>query len=227
MEAVDLDNIFFLPLSQQALEEMENLKLELQTVPYEEDTYDQWKPFQGTGYSSKKFYDFAFSTVQAGTIFSQIWKSKCTPWIKFFIWLVLIDRLNTKFMLTRRHITFQGDNTCVLCTTGADETIDHLFFSCPFAGLCWTKISFNWDLTLNLEDRILKGTNDIGLDFSMEAAMIAAWELWKIRNDRVFNRGNPTVSRRFCNFKNQCLLHTVRFKADLRSAFCSWLDAFS
>jgi len=29
MEAVDLDNIFFLPLSQQALEEMENLKLEL------------------------------------------------------------------------------------------------------------------------------------------------------------------------------------------------------
>ena len=72
MEAVDLDNIFFHPLSQQALEEMENLKLELQNVPYEEDTYDQWKPFQGTGYSSKKFYDFAFSTVQAGTIFSQI-----------------------------------------------------------------------------------------------------------------------------------------------------------
>ena len=130
-------------------------------------------------------------------------------------------------MLTRRHITFQGDNTCVLCTTGADETIDHLFFSCPFAGLCWTKISFNWDLTLNLEDRILQGTNDIGLDFSMEAAMIAAWELWNLCNSKIFDNGTPTLHIWLKKFRYQVYLQLVRVREDKRLSIILWLEAIT
>ena len=114
-----------------------------------------------------------------------------------------------------------------MCTTGADETIEHLFFNYPFADQCWAKININWDLTLNLEDRLLQGMQNNGLEFFMEASMIATWEIWKIRNDKIFNRGNPSINRWFCNFKSQCLLQSIRFKADLRSAFCYWLDAFS
>ena len=60
-----------------------------------------------------------------------------------------------------------------------------------------------------------------------EAAMITAWELWKIRNDSIFGKHEPSFSRWFCNFQSQCLLQSVRFKGDLRSSFCFWLDAFS
>jgi hypothetical protein len=61
----------------------------------------------------------------------------------------------------------------------------------------------------------------------MEAVVTATWEIWKLRNDRVFNDGPVHVDIWFRNFKNQCLLQSLRFKDDLRSAFCFWLDAFS
>ena len=61
----------------------------------------------------------------------------------------------------------------------------------------------------------------------MEVVTIAAWEIWKIRNDRMFNNGKVHVNIWFANFKNQCLLQSLRFKDDLRSAFCFWLDAYS
>jgi hypothetical protein len=139
----------------------------------------------------------------------------------------MVDRLNTKTMLRRRHISNQNDVSCVLCTSGLDEDIDHLFFECPFAQQCWNSIGFAWDVSLPLMDRIVTAHNVHHMPFFIEASVIAAWELWKIRNDRVFRGQNPSPTRWFVNFKNQCLLQSVRFKEDLRSAFCFWLDAFS
>jgi hypothetical protein len=63
--------------------------------------------------------------------------------------------------------------------------------------------------------------------FFVEAIVIAAWEIWKISNDRVFSNGQVHVGIWFSNFKNQCLLQSLRFKDDLRSAFCFLLDAYS
>jgi hypothetical protein len=65
------------------------------------------------------------------------------------------------------------------------------------------------------------------LDFFQEMALLATWELWKLRNDKIFNRDNHLVTRWPSNFKNQCFVHLDRFKVDLQSTFCAWLDAFS
>jgi len=40
MEAIDLDSLFLLPLSQQAFEELETLQAQLQDIPYDEDAVD-------------------------------------------------------------------------------------------------------------------------------------------------------------------------------------------
>jgi hypothetical protein len=83
-----------------------------------------------TTYSSRKLYKLAFQNVPTHPIFTWIWKSKCTPRVKFFTWLVLLDRLNTKVMLRRRNLFDEEDEVhCVLCTEGIDEDLDHLFFS--------------------------------------------------------------------------------------------------
>lgn len=59
--------------------------------------------------------------------------------IKVFLWLLLADRLNTRDMLHRRHYNIGSDLNCLLCG-GARETVEHLFFDCPFSVSCWNKL---------------------------------------------------------------------------------------
>jgi hypothetical protein len=137
-----------------------------------------------------------------------------------------VDRLNTKTMLSRRHIGDRSNDHCVLCNLSANEILEHLFFLCPFAVHCWNHHNFNWDINLSFEGRLAQASQDSGLPFFLEATMIATWELWKIRNDHIFNRQQPSQQRWFQNFKNQCSSQSVRFSPDLWSVFCFWLDAF-
>jgi hypothetical protein len=85
--------------------------------------------------------------------------------IRFFTWLVCVDRLNTETMLTRRHINVHDDELCVMCETGGLETINHLFFDCTFARQCWSIILFHWDMSLGIEDRFLKAIREHVIPF--------------------------------------------------------------
>ena len=88
-------------------------------------------------------------------IFAKLWKSKCTPRLKFFAWLMFVDRLNTKNMLSRRHFNVQPHTWCVLCTSNTEEDLYHLFFSCPFASACWNLLGIHWSLSEDVCDRVL------------------------------------------------------------------------
>jgi hypothetical protein len=145
MQTVHLDDIFNLPLSEQASRELEELQTQLQELPYDSDAKDKWQPIWGNTYTAKKFYNHVFSIVEAHPVFRVMWKAKCTPRIKFFIWLILVDRLNTKSMLQRRHLNVQDNTLCIMCDLREEETTEHLFFQCPFARNCWNKLHFVWD----------------------------------------------------------------------------------
>jgi hypothetical protein len=58
-------------------------------------------PNWGKDYTVKKFYNLVYDL---HPIFKAVWKSRCTPRVKFFISLIFVDRLNTIIMLSRRHI---------------------------------------------------------------------------------------------------------------------------
>lgn len=195
MQAEDLDTLFFLPLSDQAWEELESLQMHLQNLPYDQNSSDKWTPVWGNKYSSRRFYAHIFSAVDAHPVYRMVWKSRCTPRIKIFAWPVLVDRLNTRTMLQRRNMNVQGGTICIMCTTGEQETIEHLFFGCPFAQSCWAKIDVNWNLNLELFDRLSQATTSHPIPCFIEAVLIVAWELWKVRNDKVFQRHDPTLSR--------------------------------
>ena len=104
MQVQNLDDIFFLPLSQQAYDEFQLLQSRLENLPYDDNTTNKWALIWGNKYASRRFYQHVFSEVDAHPIFKIIWKSRCTPRIKLFAWLVLVDQLNTKTMLWRRHL---------------------------------------------------------------------------------------------------------------------------
>lgn len=144
---------------------------------FDENGTDVWRSSWGNQYTSKQFYSHTYSIVEAHPVFKLVWKSGCSPRIKFFFSLVLVDRLNTKTILTRRHIGARDNGICIMCNSGTEETIDHLFFSSPFARSCWNTIHLFWDLSLPVSDMFVHGKDNNGLDFFTEAALIAAWEL--------------------------------------------------
>lgn len=85
-----------------------------------------------------------------------IWESKCTMKIKVFGWLLLIDRLNTRDMLDRKHCAPQGvPLTCVLCGQNIRETLSHFFFQCSFSRSCWISTGCNWDTSLLFDDMLI------------------------------------------------------------------------
>jgi hypothetical protein len=227
MQAEDLESLFLLPLSQQAFEELESLQAQLQDLPYDVDASDRWTPIWGSHYTSRRFYSKVFKNMEAHPVFKVIWKSRCTPRVKFFALLILVDRLNTKNMLQRRNLHVQDDPICVMCDSGEEETIEHLLFECEFAKECWAAINIVWDISLPLLDTYTQARETHSIPFFTEASLIAAWELWNVRNDKVFQGRDPSPSVWLSNFKHQCNLQSVRFKDDLRSSFCVWLDAFS
>jgi hypothetical protein len=217
MQAEDLDSLFMLPLTQEAF-----------TVSFDESIKDKWTLAWGSNtYSSSRLYKLAFQGLDTHPIFAWVWKSRCMNRIKFFAWLILMDRLNTKSMLKRRNMLAEEEVNCIMCNLGEEEDIDHLFFSCPFAQQCWQKLNVTWDNTQNLATRVSAARSQYPGPFFMEISLIASWEIWKLRNRKVFDNVSPRFATWFSNFKNQCRLQSERFKVDDRSSFCVWIDAFS
>ena len=225
MNAEDLDSLFHLPLSEPAWEEMLNLQQLLIIMPYREDSLDEWTFIWGNQtYTSRRYYRYVYENLQVPRIFKILWSSKCTQRIKFFTWLLLVDRLNTKTMLLRRHFHVQPNAHCIMCNNSSEEDIDHLFFTCPLAVSCWNSLSIQWSLAPSICDRILSAIHNHSLPLFMEIFMIAAWELWNLRNSKIFDNGRATRSLWMHNFKAQAHLQLLRVREIDKPAIVQWLD---
>ena len=175
LEAEDLESVFSLPLSAQAFDEYLLIQDYLSIYNYDLQGTDQWSFIWGSQqYSSRKFYAYAFASQRVLTSFSWVWKSKCTPRLKFFAWLSLIDRQITKTMLQRRNFNLQPNNHCVMCHDQVAEDIEHLFLECPFAVACFSKIGFRWNTVGNIHERLAAGRQDTTLPYFIEIFIIAA-----------------------------------------------------
>jgi len=135
MQADDLSELFNLPLSEQAVDELLSMQIDIQRVLYDVNDTDIWSFLWGDSkYTSRRFYKLAFKHLAVPPIFSWVLEvKKCIPRLKFFAWLILMDRFNTRDMLQRRNFNVQPNIHCVMCNDQAGEDLAHLFFDCPFA----------------------------------------------------------------------------------------------
>ena len=69
----------------------------------------------------------------------KIWKGRVPPKIKIFMWLMANDAILTKDNLIKRK--WVGNPKCYFCDL--DESINHLFFTCPVAKVIWGVIADN------------------------------------------------------------------------------------
>jgi hypothetical protein len=140
-----LSENFFLPMSHEAMTELRTLHAETADIQITMNTHDTWTYAWGSDkYSSRLYYQFCFRNLQPHITFKWIWKSKCTPKLKFFGWLVQSDRLNTRNMLRRRHYQINSSFECLMCDQHLEETIEHMLFHCTFSTACWDALDIHW-----------------------------------------------------------------------------------
>jgi REP element-mobilizing transposase RayT len=128
----DLPDIFYRPLSQQAFSELQELTVVLgQNIV--DNSNDVWSYCWGEKFASANFYAHIHGDIQVPNVFKSVWNSSCMMKTKVFAWLLLVDRLNTRDLLQRRHWNVTDDYRCELCPLHVYEDRIHLFFECNFS----------------------------------------------------------------------------------------------
>lgn len=135
----------------------------------------------------------------------------------------MIDRLNTRDLMLRKHWHLDSGPECVLCQENILETRDHLFFDCVMASQCWSSLGISWDMSLPLSDRFISARGVFSGPCFMEIMACASWNLWKLRNDVIF-RGIPATLRRWkSGFQSDVMLHRHKVKPALVQSLVDWL----
>jgi hypothetical protein len=102
----------------------------------------------------------------------------------------LLDRLNTRNLLRRKNFHLPS-YTCVNYNCAEEETLVHLFWSCPFAAKCWDFICPQRDRNLSVYEAISDMRHRIHKPFAMEIIILASWSIWLVRNNKIFKNERP------------------------------------
>ena len=142
---------------------------------------------------------------------------------KFFFWLLLLERLNTKDLMTRKHF-YVEDVNCVLCTDDFNEDLIHLFFGCEFSKSFWESINYSWDIELELIEMLMEGKQRQNNICFREALLVGCWSIWNHRNKIIFDNEIFSLDRCLAMFKDSFSLIMCRAKPSLKEGMQQWLD---
>jgi hypothetical protein len=227
-DMVNLDNIeehFYLPLSAQAFDEFTQVGEIVLSQELNPEGKDVWKTQWKDGvYTASKYYHYMFRDQHASPILARIWKSKCILRIKFFAWLLINDRLNTRDMLRRRQCNVTNVYDCVLCPTYAVEDWMHLFFYCNFSQRVWNYLQISWGIGPTMESILFQARRDFEKPFFFEIVILACWHIWKQRNGAIFERVIPSFRAWRAAFISDVTRHMHRVKDSWKPELSSWID---
>ena len=152
----------------------------------EEDNFI-WKLTSTGLYSVKSLYE-DYLNGHTVNLRKQIWKLKVPLKIKIFMWFLYNKVILTKDNLARRN--WNGCKKCVFCDS--EESIDHLFFTCPFAHFLWTIVQYTFNIVTPANSTNMFGNWLDGVEKDLKAqirvgACALLWSIWRCRNDIIFN----------------------------------------
>jgi hypothetical protein len=207
---------FATPISVRALDELTDIEANLQMLKSDatrRSISDRWAFFLQNGvYSSMAFYKYAFSGLQVSVIFKKLWKSRCLNKQKVFAWLILVDRINTRDMMNRRHWVVTSGLDCAICGRSERETKEHLFFNCGFARRIWQILGIIWTPDASLTVMFEDAKNSFQGPNFMEVAICALWGIWKCRNKKIFENIQPSVLgwKEVFRYDLELIIHRVK-----------------
>ena len=186
---------------------------------------DLWL-WQGSSkvYKPKLFYGHVFQNETFNHLLCWIWKSSCTIKIKVFAWMLIMDRLNTKDMVDRRHWHMDDGATCRLCPLQVRETRDHLFFNCNFSVRVWNYLQIDWSAGTSMSDLVIQARRSFDKPFFNEVVFIACWNIWIIRNAKVFRGERASFNKWRGAFKHDITLMQHRIKSGYKDELLKWIS---
>jgi len=123
-------------------------------------------------------------------LWKKIWHMTAAPKIKVFMWLACKNSLATRANLFLRHIT--PNPNCSLCNQNNPETLEHLFFYCPWTRGIWNhqkiKIPISLTSVRRLEEWVASRAALSRISPSFEEIAYLMWETWRQRNDAIFRQ---------------------------------------
>lgn len=140
----------------------------------------------------KSFY-LALKNCQVKFPKQTLWKLKLPMKIKVFLWLLLHRSILTKYNLPKRD--WHGEKKCKFCAM--DESIDHLFFSCPMARyvqraeLCSFNLKTTPGSSSDLTEKWIQQFSKSTLKLVLIGVAVILWTLWKARNCACFQNILP------------------------------------
>ena len=105
------------------------------------------------------------------------------------MWFLLNKVILTKDNLKKRN--WQGCSKCCFCDQ--HETIQHLFFACPFAKILWRIIYMTFNMpapanVTNLFGNWLNGVAKKDKGHIRVGVCALLWAIWNVCNDFIFNK---------------------------------------
>ena len=221
----DLHQFFHLPLSAQAFDELNLIKVLMNSHSRDPSLKDCWF-WQGSSkfYKPKMFYSHSFQFESFNPLLCWIWKSSCTLKIKVFAWMLIMDRLNTKDMVERRHWHMEDGVHCRLCPLQARETRDHLFFNCNFSVRVWNYLQIDWSAGTSMIELVTQARRSFDRPFFSEVVFIACWHIWIIRNAKVFRNERASFNKWRFAFRHDISLMQHRIKSAYKDDLLKWIS---
>jgi hypothetical protein len=219
----DLYDLFHLPLSIEAHQEFRSLLLDLNGLS-NSDLNDVWHFNESdVFFSTKKVYRALIGNHEVAKPILDIWKTCNIPRQKFFAWLLMNNRLNTKDLMRRKNFFVQF-NECVLCDSCPEETLMHLFFECSFSQSFWWALGIEWNTDYQLTHMISDACQRYNMSFTMEIIISGCWAIWDQRNGLIFRDIAPSFTSCFSFFKAICAANLHRARPSLKEGMSSWID---
>jgi len=108
---------------------------------------------------------------------------------------------------------------CEICLPTEEETVDHLFWACPFAQQCWGILNLEVSQIGDTFTNILALKDQLNNQFFMIAIILMCWTIWTTRNGLVFNNRQMGIQECRNLFFKEIKLVSIRVKVGLSLAF--------
>ena len=180
-----------------------NRQITTAAMVFRDGTQDtiRWNQDAKGQYTARSAYAMQFQGRLRSNMDDLVWKTWAPGNIKFFTWLLLMDRLWTNDCLQRRG--WPNNYFCQLCVRSL-ESAHHLIWGCPAALAVWRSVgcwggcsnlfpSDSWTTSSPIEimHKMVQATQMDSRKGAKTTILLTCWEIWKERNDCTFKGKQP------------------------------------